>query len=136
MERSAIKAISRKVEHGAWVKKIPGAGDLELKVRARFNSDYRRREAELFDAEPAENKPEGVLTADAKDRHDRILLHETVLIDWRNFTDGGEQIPYSREEAAEMLLSDDDVAFRGFVSYAAMVVGDKGALDEAADVKN
>ena len=136
MERSHHKAISRRVEHGAWVKDIPGAGDLRLKVRARYNSDYRRREAELVEAEPAENKPDGVLTDEARDRIDRILLLETVLVGWDGYSEGGQPIPFSRDEAAKDLLPADENAFRGFVSWAAMHVAEKGALDEASDAKN
>lgn len=130
MKASKSKEISRKIEHGAWVRDIPGAEDLLLKVRARFNTDYRRRQKELFEAEDPANKPDGVLTDEAAERHDRILLHETILVGWANYTDDdGAPLPYSLEEAAHHVLPADEQAFRSWVSYAAMVVADKGHLD-------
>ncbi|HVI28856.1 hypothetical protein [Hansschlegelia sp.] len=130
MKASQAKALSRKIEHGAWVRDIPGAGDLQLKVRARFNIDYRRRQKELFEAEPAENKPNGVLTDEAAERHDRILLHETVLIGWANWEDDdGQPIPFSLEESAKHVLPPDEPVFRSWVNWAAMNVADLGELE-------
>ena len=130
MKASYSKTLSRRIEHGAWVRDIPSAGDLQLKVRARFNIDYRRRQKELFEAEPAENKPGGVLTDEAQERHDRILLHETVLIDWANFEDDdGRPIPFSPEESAKYVLPADEPVFRSWVNWAAMNVADVGELE-------
>lgn len=130
MKRSDIKAQSRKIVHGAWVGDIPGAGDLKLKVRARFNPDYKRRQREMFDAEAAENKPDGVLKPEIAEAHDRQLMLDCVLVDWSGYVeDDGAAIAFSREEAAAMLLDPDEVAFQSFVNYAAMMVADRGELE-------
>lgn len=130
MKLSGIKEIGRRAEIGAWVTKLPPFEDLALKVRARFNADYVRRQKELFEAEPAENKPDGVLTAEAERRHDAILLLDTVLVDWRNLTDDeGNQIPYSRELAEDLITDKDSPTFRNAVGYAATVVATQGELE-------
>ena len=63
-----------------------------------------------------------------------ILVAEAILLDW-NLTDDGSPLPFSKEKAAD-LLADMDIGplLREAVSYAASVVGDKGAaeLDAAA----
>ncbi|WP_020184832.1 hypothetical protein [Methylopila sp. 73B] len=135
MKASTAKAYSRRFEHGAWVKNIPGADDLALKVRARNNTDYLRRQKELFDAEPAENKPGGVLTQEALERHDRILLHETVLVGWDRFTDDDEKpIAFSLEASADYILPPDETIFRSWVNWAAFHVADQGKDElEAAE---
>ncbi|WP_020187792.1 hypothetical protein [Methylopila sp. 73B] len=137
MKISSVKALGQKIEKGAWVRTLPGMEDLQLKVRARFNTDYLHRQEELVAAEEPANKPDGVLTKEAARRHDAILLADTVLVDWANLTDDDKNpVPYSREVAEELLLDPDEPAFRNAVNYAAMVVADQGELDLKAAAGN
>lgn len=143
MKIGAIKDIGRRIEQGGWVTKIAGMGDLQLKVRARFNTDYVRRQKELWDQAPESDKrrdPETeqpVLTDEAQRRHDAILLRDTVLVDWRNLEDeDGRQVPFSAEVASELLLDPEQPAFRNAVSFAAMKVAIDGKNDVEADKGN
>lgn len=49
-------------------------------------------------------------------RRDEIicdLMAKTILLDWRGLADGGEEVPYSKENAKEMLLKYPE--FRDFI---------------------
>ncbi|MFC3693128.1 hypothetical protein [Chenggangzhangella methanolivorans] len=128
MKLSAIRSSGKKAEKGAWVDGLPGAGDLALQVRAFGNSDYARRRLALYEAEPAENRPRGVLLPDIQKRHEDILLVETILTGWRNLEDDEGPITYSSERAAE-LIGEPDSDFRLLVVTAANSVRDAGKLD-------
>ncbi|PZQ18952.1 MAG: hypothetical protein DI565_00675 [Ancylobacter novellus] len=136
MKLSTIEAKGRRNELGAWVTGIPGAEDLELCVRAFGNGDYERRQAELFAAAPAAEKPGGKLTPEANKRISLDLLATAVLVDWRNLTDdAGTPIAFSPERALA-LLSDDASLFRSFVAWAAGNVTERGRRDDEAAAKN
>lgn len=132
MNIEEIDRQGERAEDGAWVKDIPGAGDLELKVRGMGNTDFLALRAQLYAAEPIEHKPRGVLTEEASDRHSVELLNKTILLDWRNLTGSDKKpIPFSLETSLR-LLSNRRSYFRRYVSFAAERVAQDGVADDKA----
>lgn len=132
MELSSIRQNIKAIEAGAWVKDIPGLGDIALKVRGFSNADYARRSSELV----AGLAPHEKRDPDMQVKLARQLLLETVLIDWRGLADGGKPVPYSREQAEKLLTEPEYRDFADGVSWAAAVVGKIGEEEVAASAKN
>lgn len=106
-------------EDGAWVE-INELYGLKIKVR-RLRSDavlkaFERIVRETY-GEGQLRKPDD-LTADQGQEVLKRQLAEAVLIDWKNLrdTNTGEEIPYSKEMARELMEIKD---FREFVYQAA-----------------
>ena len=132
MNIANIKTAGAKVRAGAWVKDIPvpGFDGVALRVRGLNNPDARRLREKLA----SEAGKGGPIAGEKLDAIASEVIAEAILLDW-NLTDDGAPLPFSKEKAAE-LLADEDIGplLREAVSYAASVVGDKGAaeLDAAA----
>lgn len=132
MELSSLKVNLSNIEQGAWVKHIPGLGDIALKVRGFGNSDYERVSSELIAAVPVSAR------SDEKEsmRIATTLLVDTVLLDWSGLTEAGEPVPFTKEKAFELL---SDPAYREFangVSWAAQRVAKIFDDSIRTDVKN
>lgn len=126
MKLSDIKAVTHKIEQGAWVSDLPNLPGISVKVRGYGNSDYRRLLTKLRAGMSAEESNDPF----QQEQLDARLLYETILIDWHGIDD----MPFSAENA-ETLLSDPDMAvFRMGVNYAASVVARDGQIivEEAA----
>lgn len=130
MKLNEMTIDANRVEQGAWVDDIPEMGDLRLKVRGFGNSDFRKMQGRLYDAEPRQNKVGGRLAPERQDFITaRCMLH-TILIDWDNVEDANGKVPYSRELAETMLTDPKYRRFRDAVSYAATVVAETSELDQ------
>jgi hypothetical protein len=137
LKLSATKIDPAIIEEGRWVGDIPDMGNLELKVRGIGNSDFRRRQSQLVRALPRGAVVGGKIEPADQDKITGTLLLETCLIDWKNLTDDdGKDIPFSREQAADLLLKPEYARFRDAVAYAAGVVGDLTAAETADAAKN
>lgn len=83
---------------GAWVELSNGG---QVKVARLGNPESERLYTRL--AKPYANRRNGV----PKDKLKEIMVQvalDAILKDWRNFTDAdGNEVPYSRERAAEWL---------------------------------
>lgn len=106
-------------EDGAWID-VNGFYGLKIKVR-RLRADsvqkaYERIVLESF-GEGKLRKPSDI-TAEQSNEIMKRQLAEAVLIDWVNMRDAdtGEEIPYSKELALELMDMRD---FRDFVYQAA-----------------
>lgn len=119
-----------KFEQGDWVSDIPDMGALRLKVRGIGNSDFRKMQNRLIEAEPRQYKVGGRIAPDRQDNIQSLCLLHTVLIDWDGLRDEIEQpIPYSKDLARELLTDPRYKRFRDAVTWAASVVADDIALD-------
>lgn len=114
-------------EAGAWV---PVSRGVKIKVR-RLKSVAAQRE---FDAAVAEKFGEGYVVNVAEMSADEIIdwwvmrLAEGVLIDWKGVQSGGEEIPFSKAIAYEMLTKARD--FREFVQQ---IAEERDAFRDGAD---
>jgi hypothetical protein len=144
MSLAKLRAEQGRVVHGAWVNgDTHGLGDdVRLRVRGRWNPDFRALHAKLQGAVPARKKVRtefGLEVTPAES--DRILtecLIETALLDWEGIreTDDGEVIPYSKEKARELLTDPMLTPFRDAVLIATMQVAKEGKETFEADEKN
>lgn len=128
MKLSDLKIDAEKFEQGAWVDDIPEMGGLRLKVRGLGNTDFRKTQTRLTEAEPRQYKPRGRLLPERQDAITAICLLDTVLVDWDGLTDENDQpMPYSKEQAKVLLTEPAYRRFRDAVVWAASVVAEDGA---------
>ncbi|MGQ4273394.1 hypothetical protein [Terrihabitans sp. B22-R8] len=136
MKLSTIKTDDTRRQTGDWVRNIPEMGDLELKVRGVGNDDYRRLQDKLIREVPLHERRTGLLPA-TQDRVTVELQVETLLEDWRNFTDDNDKpIPFTKKKARELLEDPDFIMFRDAVAYAATVVAEIRDEAKKADVQD
>jgi len=124
MKLSSMKVNAARAEQGAWVKDLPGMGDLRLRVRGFSNTDYTAFLAKEVAAAPRDqregNRSDGPLKNKARDAIFIRGMAEHILIDWDKLTDENDKpIPYSKERAMDMLLDPDLRPFREAVAVAA-----------------
>jgi hypothetical protein len=124
-------------EKGDWVDDIPEMGDLRLKVRGLNNGEYRALEQKLIQALPRAARLRGQIGAADRERIQDQCLLDTVLIDWDRLTDDdGNAIAYDRDLAGRLLSDPAYARFRGAVIWAAAIVADGDAAEEAEIAKN
>lgn len=128
MKLDDLKAITRNIEQGAWVRDLPNLPGVALKVRGTFNADYSRLMAKLM----AQRTPEQVGNEEEDEKLEIQLLHETILVDWS----GIEDAPYSPDMALKLLSDPELAVFRGAVRYAGNVVARQGKQSLENDAKN
>jgi hypothetical protein len=145
MSLAKIRAEGKRAIEGAWVNgQIHGLGDeLQLKVRGRWNPEFRALHAKLQAQVPNSRKTRtefGMEITPAEG--DRIItecLIETVLVDWKGLTltdDDPEQLPFSKEKARELLTDPELAPFRDGVLIASGHVAKEGKEVFEADAKN
>lgn len=133
MKLSAIKIDAVRAENGDWIGEIPDMEDLELKVRGAQCAAARALRSKLVRALPSKVRtdPGGIPFEHLEEIETRVL-HDVVLVDWRNLDDG----PYSRELALRFLTDPDYVVFREAVIWAAARVGRDEMAAQEADLGN
>lgn len=134
MDISNIRRNVQVIDEGAWVGDIPNAGNLRLKVRG-MNSRLVRdaRESKERAVENSDRARDGTLTSSASMRVLGEVLHEAVLLDWENLTDGGNEVKFSQALAKEWLTNPAFEQFADAVVWAARYVDRNSAsLDDAA----
>lgn len=125
MKLSEIKIDPKKFEQGDWVGEIPEMGELRLKVRGIGNSDFRRMQSKLTEAEPRKYRVAGRLPPERQDAITAQCLLHTVLIDWDGVQgEDGQPLPYSEELARDLLTKPEFKRFREAVAWAANVVAE------------
>ena len=144
MSLAKLRAEQGRVLHGAWVNgAVHGLGeDVRLRVRGRWNPEFRAMQAKLQAAVPNDKKTRtefGLEVSVAES--ERIItecLIETALLDWENLreTDDGEPIPFSKEKARELLTDPMLAPFRDAVLISSMQVAKEGKEQFEADEKN
>lgn len=137
MKLSDIKIDAGKLEQGDWVSDIPDMGELRLKVRGIGNSDFRKMQARLIEAEPRQYKVSGRLPPERQDAITAQCLLHTVLIDWDGLRDeAGQPLPYTQDLARDLLTQPEYKRFRDAVTWAANVVAETVATDGEEAGKN
>lgn len=117
------------VETGRWVNEIPGFGDAELRVRGLSSPYVVNYRARLERACPREDRlSDGTLKPEVAMRIFGITLHEVVLLEWRGFTNKGEEVPYDKELAKKWCTDKNFLPFQDGVTFAAQVV-DRGLVE-------
>jgi hypothetical protein len=127
MKLSSLKINSTRGEQGAWVKDLPGMGDLRLKVRGFSNTDYAAFMSKEVAAVPRDQREGGRRDGALKQKaRDTLLIRgmvEHILVDWDGLTDDNEKpVPFSKERAMDLLLDPDLRPFREAVAFAAAEV--------------
>lgn len=138
MKLNHIRVDAKAAEAGQWIGHIPDMSDLELEVRGIYSASARNLRNKLFRALPAHvrNAPDGI-PADVADAIEAQVLHQAVLLNWRNLSgDDGKPLPYDRDLALQLLTNPDFIFFREAVSWAASRAGRFLAQAEAADLGN
>lgn len=136
MKLNELKIDAEKFEQGDWVSNIPDMGNLKLKVRGIGNTDFRKMQSRLFEAEPRQYKVGGKLPPERQDIITAQCLLHTVLVDWDGLLDENNQpIPYSKDLARDLLTKPEYKRFRDAVAWAASVVaeGIEFDLDDAGN---
>lgn len=119
MDIKSFKRSSQAAAEGRWIGDIPNLPDFRVKVRGLscFAATSLRRAKER--AVSRNDRERGQIKLDVEQRISREVLHEAILLDWDGLTHEGEPIPYSREQAAALLLDPDYDIFAGAVTWAA-----------------
>jgi hypothetical protein len=133
MKLSNMKVDHKRSEEGEWVKNIPEMEDLELRVRGQSCVSARVMRNKLLRGLPAKvrNDPNG-LPIEVLDRMEATICVDVLLLEWRHLDD----IPYSKEKAAELLNDPDLATFREAISWAANRVGRQEAAAKEAELGN
>lgn len=121
-----------RAEAGDWVTDLPDLGDIAVKVRGLGNADYRIEQAELVQKLPARKRSSVV----ELDKVQTRLLLDTVLKDWKNVSQGGADVPYSKETAERLLFNPALRKFRDGILIAGAQIADARAEVAATDSKN
>lgn len=127
---------------GRWIGEIPDMGDLELLVRGLDCQEaraLRSRRLSSWGRDPVMGHatlPDSILRRgppeSVRDQAmDAVLIH-VVLLDWRNITENGEPVLYSRDLAVKMITGETFRPFRMAVIWAANQVGKSAAMRAAS----
>lgn len=151
MDVNNFKKDLSKVEVGMWVGDIPGQGDLELRCRGVSSKLYTTKLARLLRAVPKEkrDRANAVLPSELV-RCTGEAAHGTLLLEWRNLTNGvypddhpdeelrGKPVPFPFDEkvALEWLTNPETTIFVDAVLWAAGVVDNASTGAEDTAVKN
>ncbi len=132
MELENLERDIDSIEEGRWIKDLPGAGDLELKVRGLTADSVIAYRASRERAVGRQDRhQDGTLKMAASYRVLCETLAEKVLLDWKGLTEKGKEIKYSKEVARKLMLNPKMRAFHDAVTQAAQIV-DNG-YDEAKE---
>jgi hypothetical protein len=121
---------------GRWIGEIPEMGDLELLVRgidceAAREMRSRRLASWGRDATGYPTMPESILARgppqSVRDQAMNATLIHVVLMGWRNISENGEPVLYSRDLAVKMITEPAYRPFRMAVLWAADLVGKSDA---------
>lgn len=118
-----------KAKNGVWVNVDPD-GDVKIKVARMNNSEYQAYLSELLGVS-GRRITGGTLRRmqDQKTRSEAVrkALARHVLLDWKGFTDNGEEVPYSEKKALELLT---DPAYQDFYDLVLQSASDEDLFRE------
>lgn len=96
------------VNEGVWFD-VPG-GNAKVKVARINHPDYKKKLAEIDTnknitkmAKAVGTKDEDLPSVDEVYNAMRVAAAETLLLDWKGFTEGKKELPYSKEKALELM---------------------------------
>ena len=124
------------IDNGTWVgedvHKFPG---LRLKVRGLQSEAVVQCIAKKQAAARALNKGETLSPEQAKQIHKEALAEE-ALLDWDGFTNNGEPVPYSKEQAINWITKRNGDKLANVVHFCAMKVDEDAEAFVKAAEKN
>lgn len=137
MKLSSLKVNSAAIQKGRWIDDLPDLGDIRVLVRGLNNPDYRRLQQKMVRALPPNKRRNGAVDPQEMDRITGVCLARHALLDWQNVEDdGGNALPYSKEQAEEFMSNPDYRKFRDGVFIAASQVEEEDEEDNEATEKN
>jgi hypothetical protein len=121
---------------GVWMDGVPLPG-LAVKVRSTLNPDYQALRVRLVNAVPPFRRQDGLSPADQFEIETKCIA-QTLLVDWRGFTDDdGAPMPMPQGADLEALLADPEFAIlRLAVLQAAQNASLVRTQQREADEKN
>jgi hypothetical protein len=91
------------VEGKEWQKDIPDLGDIELLVAPWENKAAERELQKQIGALPPAMRADGRIDPNAYYGCVGRMIAKAILFDWKNFTDGGKPVAFSRDAALPYL---------------------------------
>lgn len=108
MEFKSFQTDESKENEGVWV---PVEKDVAIKIARAFNKHFVQRYRNLPRA-VQKRIQDGTISSRRDEEVFCELLAETVVVDWKGFTDDGKLVPFSRDNAEKFLLKYKE--FRAF----------------------
>jgi hypothetical protein len=116
---------------GVWIEDVPIPG-LALKVRSTLNPRYQTLRSALVAAIPPGLRQKGV-SADDLVSIDAKCIAETILVDWRGFTDDdGKPLPMPTGEDLVAILRDPEYTI---LRLASMQAAERAATQRVDSLK-
>jgi hypothetical protein len=131
MDLAKVRVDVTRSKAGEWVKDIPGLDDIELKVRGSNSPHFRTAQVKAQRAIPRDARKDGLVDPEAADAALGRALAE-ILLDWKNVSVGGVEIPHTAEAALTILTDPEMSVFRDGVAYAADYVASLRKEEEDA----
>jgi len=119
MDLSRFKTDTALEDDGVWTT-IDAASDAEIRIARIGNRRYRETMARRLKPYRRALRA-GSLDESVSERITAEVLAETVLLDWRGLSVGGDPLPYSRETARDLLL---DPGYRDFRDLVVELAGE------------
>ena len=136
MRLNDLKIDHAAIEQGQWRPAV-GLPGIEFKVRGADNLDWRRLNAKLLSELPREKQLAPTLDPADEDVITGMLLHNTVLLDWRGFkNDAGAPEPYDAAAAERMLTDPNFKRFRNSVLATARIFANETTAEREGSAKN
>lgn len=101
MDISKYKSNPKKEQEGVWVE----VGDASFKIARMNNIAYRKLLAEKMKPHRAAVQANN-LDMDVLIKIMAETVAETIILDWKNLTDDGVPVPYSKEKVIELMTND------------------------------
>lgn len=134
MDLNDIKVDDEKISAGEWVGDLEGMGDIKFLVKGMTAPDVEAYMALKLRALTKKDRDrQGRPSFKATLRVTKEVLVEKVLLDWANIANGGQEVPYSKEMARNLIFDDKYKKFADAISAAATIV-DNGNAEVTEDV--
>mgnify|MGYP000126711254 CR=1 FL=1 len=138
MKISSLKRDSAKAEEGQWIDKLPGMGDLRLKVRGLSSFAFVRCHGAKQRAIPlSERAQDGSIKDELSYQLYGEALADAILLDWDGIeADDGNSIAFDRKMAETWLTDPDYSHFADAVHNAAQRVDNQTQAKTEEVAKN
>lgn len=123
MKITSLKVDSKRANEGAWVKDLPGMGDLRLRVRGwqyePYQTEVAKESAKIGPSGRQENRADGPLLRPVFERITGLAMAAHLLLEWDGLQNpDGSALPYTLDDAITFLTHPDFRPFNAFVTMA------------------